>query len=324
MASGARPLRIVVPSAPWTRAIEEHRVGVPGITLECASDPGDAPARFVATAEESLAVGENGVRRLILDIERGAPPTGIPVFFGPEHMQRNVLVAADASMTGPKDLEGRRVGSRLSAVSGTGAGVLMMLELGYGVDLERIQWHLGDPAAVAVNRMGLDLHPGPSTDAEAVGQLAAGELDALIVTTGPRYWSFFGPDHVDPAVRSQVRPLVADPETIAATYRRTRVYPITDVAVAKPLVRDWDSALPRRLVEAFSEANALASEYRDDQEEALARREIELLGADPHQYMLGPDQRRSLAAFIDFLYRIGAIAAPLEPEALFLPEALDS
>lgn len=312
-------LRMVVPPAPWTRALSEQRVRIPGATYECRADIEHAPDRFIATHEADADVGENGVRRLAIDRLRGDPPCALPVWFGREHMQRNLLVRADSPLTSPRDLAGKRVGSRLSVQSGTGAAVLMMLELAYGLDLREVTWAMGDPASLPENRMGLQLQRGADTDEENFRQLLSGELDAVMITGGPRYWSLFGPDRIDEAVGRYpgMRVLVNDPQTIADTYRRTGLYPITDLAVVKPSVLRRAPDLAPKLVHAFSEANALAPDYRPPDEQRLAEREIALLGEDPHQYGLGPGARANLAAFLDFLYRLGALSDRLPPEELF-------
>src|SRR5438552_7542786 len=109
-------LRMLFPSDPWTRALEEEGAfSEPGITWESRSDIALAPERFIVAAEGGFDVGENGVRRAALNLQAGKPADGIPVFFGREHMQRNFFVRADSSMRSLRDLAGRRVGSRLSA-----------------------------------------------------------------------------------------------------------------------------------------------------------------------------------------------------------------
>jgi hypothetical protein len=106
---------------------------------------------------------------------------------------------------------------------------------------------------------------------------------------------------------------------IAETYRRTRLYPITDTGVVTPDLARIEPQLPARLVEAFSRANELAPSYRSAEEEAMARQEIELLGEDPHQYGLGENQRRNLAVLLDLFARLGALERCVEPEELFVP-----
>lgn len=318
-------VRMTIPPAPWTWAMEEGRVQVPGLTWTCSSDMEQAPDRFDALEAGIFDVGENGVRRLSLKLLKGAPSTGVPVFFGREHMQRNVLVRSDSPLTHPRELVGKRVGSRLTAQSGTSAGVLMMLEQAYGLPLAEVDWRLGD-GTLPVNRMGLKLSTGPDTDAEIFAQLRSGEIDAAIVTLSPRYWSLFGPDRFDhrTAAPGDIRPLLNAPATIADAYRRTGLYPITDLMVVSPqLAQNQPHVLPK-LVTAFAEANALASDYRSPEENQLAQREIELLGEDPHQYGLTPKNRKNIAAFIDFLYRLGALERPLAPEQLFAPSSLSA
>ena len=314
-----RHLRMVLPPDPWTEAMGDGSVSAPGLTWERAAPILHAPERFVATAQERYDVGENGLRRYILELLEGAPPTAIPVFFGRELMQRNLLVRVDSPMTGLGDLAGKAIGSRLTVVSGTVAAVLMMLEQAYDVDPASLELHM-PPGQLPANRLGLNIQPGPETDDEAFEQLEKGGLDAVIVTTGPRYWSLFGGDRVDEALAAhpQIRPLAAEPEVIAEAYRRTGLYPISDLVVLRRELVAEAPDVPSQLVGVFSEANGLASRYRDVGEQRLADREIALLGEDPHQYGLGAEQRNNLRAYTDFFRRMGAIETAPEPEELFV------
>ena len=314
-----RHLRMVVPPAPWTRAMEDGSVKVEGLTWDSASEISNAPERFLATAKEHYDVGENGLRRYILKLLDGAPPTAIPVFFGRELMQRNLIVRADSPMSSPGDLAGKTIGSHLTVVSGTAAAVLMVLEQAYDIDLTSLELHMpvGD---LPTNRMGLNVKPGPKTDEDAFDQLARGDLDAVILTTGPRYWSLFGGDSVDEALQAhpELRPLVTDPPVIADAYRRTGLYPISDLVVLRKELVEDDPEVPSQLVDAFAQANALASRYRGPEEEALALSEIEVLSEDPHQYRLADNERLNLDTYTDFFYRMGAIERPLPAEELFV------
>jgi ABC-type nitrate/sulfonate/bicarbonate transport system substrate-binding protein len=107
-------------------------------------------------------------------------------------------------------------------------------------------------------------------------------------------------------------------------YRRTGLYPITDVMVVSPHLAQSQTQLLPKLVAAFAEANGLSSEHRDQEEQQLAQREIQLLGEDPHQYGLGENQRKNIGAFTDFLYRMGAMERSLAPEELFVPSTLSA
>lgn len=329
--SGDVHLKLVIPPDPWVAAMANGRVRIPGYTWESDTSTENAMLRFDIT--RGADVGENGVRRLVIEHLRGADPTAIPVAFGREHMQRNLLVRRDSDLHHPMDLMGKRVGSQLVVVSGTGAGVMMMLEQAYGVPLVDIEWRMGDPESLRrlsmpgrsgplPNRMGLRLGTGGPDPEANVELLLQGDLDAVIVTGGPRYRSMFGGgDQIDRllAAHPGIRPLIDDPLVIADAYRRTGLYLISDLVVLRPLAVAQDPDLPVKLFNAFSEANALASEYRSTEEEALARREIELVGEDPHRYGLGANQRHNLSVFIDFLYRLGAFDTRIDPEDLFIP-----
>jgi ABC-type nitrate/sulfonate/bicarbonate transport system substrate-binding protein len=239
-------------------------------------------------------------------------------------MQRNLFVRADSSLTHPRDLVGKTVASRLPIDSGTGGGVLMMLEAAYGIDLHDIVWRTRAPDQPKNNRMGLRMEQGPDNEPELFEQLRRGEIAAVYVTTGPRYWSMFGGagDKADEVVSpyKDLRPLITDPAVMADTYRRSGgLYPITDVGVMDAGLAARHPDAPAKVVDALAQANALSSKYRDAAEQKLAEREIELLGEDPHQYGLTANARKNLATVLDLFYHLGSIERKVEPEELFVP-----
>ncbi len=315
-------LRMMLPNDPWTRAVDEVAVSEPGLTWESNASGEMAPQRFEAAATGGFDVGENMMRHIAVDIIAGKPANGVPVFLGREHFQRNIFVRANNKMKGLRDLVGKRVGSNLPVESGTGAGVLMMLEMAYGIDLHSIEWHCGRKAGLAANRMGLNLNRSPDNREELIEAVLRGDLDAGILNGGPRYWSLFGGsgDKLDDEVKQHpgIRLLLNHPVQIADTYKRSGLYPITDIVTVRPELAEQHPDLSDRLVSLFSKANALAGRYRPPDEQDLAEREIRILGEDPHQYGLTPSNRANLAALLDFFYRLGAIERVLDPEELFV------
>jgi 4,5-dihydroxyphthalate decarboxylase len=315
-------LKMVLPPSPWTKAMDvEGAVRVPGLTWETDTNIANAPERFVATHAKDVDLGENGLRRYIIDRLKGVPATAIPVFFGRESMLRTIWVRDGDSITEPKDLEGKRLGSHLTAISGTGAAVFMMLEQAFGVALDKIALRMGDPERLPDNKLGLNMQQPLAQDELGFDQLASGEIDAVMITTGPRYYSMFGndPDHSEIEARPGIRPLISDVEVMADAYRRTGLYPISDLVVMRQETVAADPESAAKAVDALSQANELAPSYRDAAEQALADREIALLGLDVHKYTLGTEQRKNVAAFTEFLYRMGAIESYIEPDELFVP-----
>ncbi len=319
----ARHLRMVIPAAPWTAAMEDGSVAVPGLTWEIAPHIAHAPERFVATREQAADVGEDGLRRYIIALEEGAPPTAIPVFFIREYMVRNLLVREDSPLSSPADLAGKRIGGRISVVSGTCAAVLMMLEQAYGVDLTSLELRM-EEGRFPTNRMGLNMQPFPESNEVALELLLQGELDAVIMTTGPRYRSLFGGDGLEEVVAANpgIRTLVSDPDSIVDAYRRSGLYPISDLVVLRKELVDDAPEAPAQLVDAFSQANDLAHRHRDADEQAMADRELAMLGHDPYRYELGADQHLNLQAYTDFFYRMGAIERSVDAEKLFVPSTV--
>ena len=119
---------MLLPEAPWTRAMADGSVRAPGMSWECVTDAATVPERFSAAASGGYDVGEAGIRSLLLDSLQGAAPRALPVWLGREHMQRNFIVRKDSPLKGPADLAGKRIASRQPVTSGTSAGVMLMLE----------------------------------------------------------------------------------------------------------------------------------------------------------------------------------------------------
>src|SRR5581483_9855094 len=165
MAEDSLHLRMLLPNDPWVRAIHEGAVTEPGLTWESIASGDQAPQRFQAAASGGLDVGENMARHMAVDVIAGKPATGVPIFLGRELMQRNVFVRSDNKMKRMWNLAGKRVGSNLPLESGTGAGVALMLERGFDVDLSSVEWFCGRNEAPP-NRMGLKISRGPATKEE--------------------------------------------------------------------------------------------------------------------------------------------------------------
>jgi hypothetical protein len=195
----------------------------------------------------------------------------------------------------------------------------MMLEQGYGVPLNAVKWHSRDPKSGA--GMGLDVTLGPGTDEENLERVLKGDLDAFISNLEGRYWSLFGPDILDHelSLPPGIRPLISTPSLIADTYRRTHLYPITDVVVVRPQLLDENPELPAALMQAFTEAHALASDYRSGIEQHLAQLEVELLGEDPHVPGFNANAEKNIATFLDLLHRLGGLPRTIPPAELFAP-----
>ena len=66
--NSVRHLRMVLPPAAWTAAMEDGSAHVEGLTWETGAHIEHAPERFIARAEANSDVGENGLRRYIIDL----------------------------------------------------------------------------------------------------------------------------------------------------------------------------------------------------------------------------------------------------------------
>jgi hypothetical protein len=84
-------LKMVIGQDPWTRALEDGSIRIPGVTWETASMR-SGPERYAAWEASESDVSDNGVRRAALDVIAGGPPVGLPVFLARTLKQTNILV----------------------------------------------------------------------------------------------------------------------------------------------------------------------------------------------------------------------------------------
>lgn len=241
--------------------------------------------------------------------------TALPVFPHRRFRHGYVFVGADADLTDPADLAGRRVGLRTWA---TTAGVWMrgILSDHHGLDLRRVAWvtehdeHLqgGPPTGYRISRA-----PGGASVAALLG---AGEVDAVIYPerlAGPR-----------------VRPLFPEPRAVEIAYHRaTGIFPIMHTVAIRRDLAERHPWLPTEVATAFQRAkDAAVARFADPRWSPLAWVEAALeeqsavLGPDPYSYGFAEN-----AATLDVLVRYaaeqGLVRDRVDPATLFWPATRD-
>ena len=132
----------------------------------------------------------------------------------------------------------------------------------------------------------------------------AGEIDAIVNPIGLR--------------SPHLRPLFADDTAERAWLRQTGVYPIDHVLACRAALLADRPDLAERLVAAFQAAADLAEDYGGAPLRArLAAERDKLDGRDPFCYEFGADERRSVAAFLGYMWEQGILPRPLTPDDLF-------
>ena len=252
------------------------------------------------------------------------PFVGIPVFPSRSFRHGFISIHRKAGIATPKDLEGRRVGVPLYAMT---AAIFIrgLLQHEYGVDLSRIHWVQG-----AINSAGAHGKPTVLPLARPVpievndsgkslsDLLEARSIDAITGTSlpeamrrNPDVGRLF-PDYVE---------LEKD------YYKRTGIYPIMHLVAIRKDVYERHPFVASSLYDAFvaSKEIALKKMFSGRALRYMTpwlTRDIdeihEVFNGEPWPYGIEPN-RKTLEALMTYLVDQGLIATRIPVEALFVP-----
>jgi 4,5-dihydroxyphthalate decarboxylase len=190
-----------------------------------------------------LDVSEMAVVTHLLACHYGRPITGLAIPLWSRLPHVNLVCPAASNLTGPADLEGKRVGVRAYAQT-SGVWVRGILAADYGVDLDSITWvtmedaHLaeyGDPPIAVRNASPKGLRQ----------LMLDGELAAIM-----------GERVVDPA---GIRTVIPDAERTAKQWiEKTGIVPINHILSVKKHLLAEHPWLARELMAMFEEARRIA------------------------------------------------------------------
>ena len=236
--------------------------------------------------------------------------TGIPVFLTRDFYHGAPVYNRRSGIESPKDLEGRKVGVR-SYTFTPGVWTRGILSSEYGVDLDAVTWVLsGDEH---VEEYVAPSNVVSSSNNDLVEMLLSGEIDAAIA-----------PGPVD---SPDVLPLFPDAsEADDDWHRKTGVYPISHLLVAKDATLDANDGLSTELFDMFSEAKSqylcslLSGDATAPMDQTLLKM-AEIVGDDPIPYGY-ESSKKSLETFIGFNVEQGVIPEAVDPAGLFVPETL--
>ncbi len=235
----------------------------------------------------------------------GKPFTGLPVFLTRAFYHGGLLVNTRRGIASPRDLEGKRVGLRSYTLT-PGVWTRGILQSEYGVDLDAVTWVLSGDEHVAEFVAPGNVVSSPNNDLAEM--LLSGEIDAAI-----------GAGAVD---SPDVKPLFAEPEQLdAAWHRKTGVYPISHLLVARDAALESESGLAQELFDVFKAAKGPYLErLRSGEAAAPADRALldlgQVVGDDPIPYGFA-SSRQTLETFIGFNVAQGVIPQKVDPEELF-------
>jgi len=174
-----RTLRTVTRAQGNNRALKAGEITLPDFALDF-EEVNPLPRAFRnMVREQAYDVSEMALTTYITARAYGVPITAIPVFLVRDFHHKSIVKSLKATITQPKDLEGRRVGVSRGYTVTTGVWARAILAEEYGVDLSQITWARSDDEHVLNWRIPAhveDLGGEGSLD----DQLARADIDAAV------------------------------------------------------------------------------------------------------------------------------------------------
>ncbi|MHC9293385.1 ABC transporter substrate-binding protein [Mycobacterium sp. LTG2003] len=310
-----------------TRALEDGSVRADGIELTYLRLPVEETF-FRMLRHQEFDVAEMSLSTYVATLDREPRPfVALPVFTSRMFRHGGIYVNADAGISAPSDLRGKRVGAPEFQLT-AGVWIRGILAEHHGVPIDSVTYYTGGqetPGRVEKGRVdtGLDIRPIPA-GATLAQMLAVGEIDALHT---PRVPSPFRDR--DPRVKRLFADVVA---TEKQYFAATGIFPIMHVVVIRRDVYERDRWVAQSLYKAFLAA-------RDDAYtriyDSSALRFMEpwliqhledargLLGPDYWSYGLA-DNEKTLDVFLRYHHDQGLSRKRYAPSDLFASETSEA
>jgi len=306
----------------WTKPLWDGRVEPEGLNLTTI-DFKPHPRRFtrmIHGLEFDAAELSMGSYLATRASEKEFPFTALPIFPYRRFRHSYMYKREDAGIDNLADLAGRDVGI-VNWQTTTGIWQRGIAQERHGLDIESVNWHAAGSEIV-------DLGALPSYDLEYIeksgsrhqleAMLEAEELDAVFHPVRLR--------------ANNAKRMFEDPvATEQSYYQETSIFPIMHAVVVKDDVLDANPWIAQKLYDAFEKAKQYCL---DDLEKTgwlplvwsgnYLERQQELLGEDPWEYGLTPDNRTTLERLQSYASDQEIIPEPYDIEELFALDHLNT
>jgi 4,5-dihydroxyphthalate decarboxylase len=306
-----------------TMPLFEGKVAIDGVKLKPTKT-----SSMVFSDNPQLREGNFGLCDLNLGyflpaIDAGWGLIGLPVFSKRKPVYGSIFCRADSGIASPRDLEGKKIGTRQYRTAIT-VWLRGLLKERYGVDTSEMRW-VAQTREVFPNydsKARIEYVEGKKTPVE---RLLDGEVDAIITDISDQ--KLFEALENNDKVRRLFPDYVSEDEQL---YRETGIYtPVHLMVMSKKLNRQFPD-LARKLFKGFEQAKSLAyEEILSDRggfsvvylrERLKEQRER---WGDPWKYGIKPN-KQTIDTFIKYNYEQGMIKAPLPYEKIFAEATLDT
>jgi len=306
-----------------TTPLLEGRVPIDGVKLKPVKS-----SSMINKEDAKMKAGEFGLCDLNIGyflpaIEAGWEVIGLPVFSKRKPVYQLIFCHADAGVRSPKDLEGKRIGSRTYRTALT-VWARGLLRERYGVDFSTVRWILQAKEFFPIHdpRAKIDY----VDESRNISQrLIAGELDAMITDISDT--QMFENLENNPKIKRLFPDYMKEDEQL---YRETGIYtPVHMIVMSRKLDREHPD-LAGKFYAAFERAKQMA--YDDTLSDRggfsvvyLRERLKEQSAAwgDPWKYGLKAN-KTTIDAFVKYNADQGMIRSTPSYSDIFAPGTLDT
>jgi 4,5-dihydroxyphthalate decarboxylase len=195
--------------------------------------------------------GEASMAGQLRRIEQGDRSyIALPIFVLRNFVARDLYVRNDGAIKGPDDLAGRRIGMFNWVASGSIWYRHFLRSV--GVDLETIEWWIGDVDTPSVSEHVVTLPTGvhaPASGRVLSDMLLAGEIDAIMNPQKPRLYH---------PVNGPIVRLFRDIRSVDRSYfAATGVYPPQHLVIMRRDIWDQNKWIARSITDAFARCGEL-------------------------------------------------------------------
>jgi 4,5-dihydroxyphthalate decarboxylase len=234
-----------------TMPLLEGRVPIDGVTLKPVK-----ASSMINKADPKIMAGDFGLMDLNMGyllpaIEAGWEIIGLPVFSKRKPAYQLIFCHADANIRAPKDLEGKRIGSRTYRTALT-VWARGLLHERYGVDFSSVRWVLQAKEVFPVHDE--NLHIEYVDESKSIAQrLIAGDLDAMLTDISDA--RLFESLENHPKVKRLFPDYVNEDQQL---YRDTGIFtPVHMIVMSRKLDREHPD-LAGKFYDAFEQAKQIA------------------------------------------------------------------
>jgi len=234
-----------------TMPLLEGRVPIDGVKLKPVKS-----SSMVNQEDPKMKAGDFGLMDLNMGywlpaVEAGWQIIGLPVFSKRKPVSQLIFCHAEAGIHRPKDLEGKRVGSRTYRTALT-VWARGLLKERYGVDTSKIHWVIQAREVFSVHDRAAKIEYVDGKK-NMVERLTGGELDAMITDISDT--KMFQTLETHPKVKRLFPNYIGEDQKL---YRETGIYtPVHMIVMSRPLDREHPD-LAAKFYTAFEQAKNMA------------------------------------------------------------------